>query len=60
MAPVETRHLFFVIWAMTQTYADFDIQVAAVLGRRRLAPADYQAASVLITRLVLRGAGLQR
>lgn len=59
MAPVETRHLFFVIWAMTQTYADFDVQVAAVLGRRRLAPGDYQAATALITRLVLGGAGLK-
>jgi TetR/AcrR family transcriptional regulator len=59
MAPVETRHLFFVIWAMTQTYADFDVQVAAVLGRKRLAPRDYQAATALVTRLVLRGAGLQ-
>jgi TetR/AcrR family transcriptional regulator len=60
MAPVETRHLFFVIWAMTQTYADFDVQIAAVLGRRRLAARDYQAAAALVTRLVLRGAGLQR
>ena len=60
MAPVETRHLFFVIWAMTQTYADFDVQVAAVLGRRRIGPRDYQAATAVITRLVLRGAGLQR
>ena len=59
MAPVETHHLFFVIWAMTQTYADFDVQVAAVLGRRRLAPGDYQAATALITRLVLGGAGLK-
>ena len=60
MAPIETRHLFFVIWAMTQTYADFDVQVAAVLGRKRLAARDYQAATAVITRLVLRGAGLQR
>jgi len=60
MAPIETRHLFFVIWAMTQTYADFDVQVAAVLGRKRLAAHDYQAATAVITRLVLRGAGLQR
>src|SRR5215813_3447922 len=51
MAPVETRHLFFIIWAMTQTYADFDVQIAAVLGRRRLAARDYQAAAGLITRL---------
>jgi TetR/AcrR family transcriptional regulator len=60
MAPIETRHLFFVIWAMTQTYADFDVQVAAVLGRKHLAARDYQAATAVITRLVLRGAGLQR
>ena len=59
MAPIDTRHLFFVIWAMTQTYADFDVQVAAVLGRKHLAPRDYQAATALVTRLVLRGAGLQ-
>jgi TetR/AcrR family transcriptional regulator len=59
MAPIDSRHLFFTIWAMTQTYADFDVQVAAVLGRRRLAARDYQAATALITRLVLRGAGLQ-
>ena len=24
MAPVEPKHLFFIIWAATQTYADFD------------------------------------
>ena len=59
MAPIETRHLFFAIWAMTQTYADFDIQVASVLGRRRIAPGDYRAAAALIAQLVLRGAGLQ-
>jgi TetR/AcrR family transcriptional regulator len=58
MAPVPPRHLFFVIWAMTQTYADFDVQVAAVLGRRRIPPSDYEAARALITRLILRGAGL--
>jgi TetR/AcrR family transcriptional regulator len=60
MAPIDSRHLFFTIWAMTQTYADFDVQVASVLGRKRLAAGDYQAATALITRLVLRGAGLQR
>ena len=58
MAPIDARHLFFTLWAMTQTYADFDVQVAAVLGRRRIAPADYHAAAALITQLILRGAGL--
>lgn len=58
LAPVNGKHLFFLIWAMTQTYADFDVQVAAVLGRERISPRDYQDAAVLITRLVLKGCGL--
>ncbi|MBV5332627.1 TetR family transcriptional regulator C-terminal domain-containing protein, partial [bacterium] len=33
MAPVDAVHLFFTIWAATQTYADFDVQVCAVLNR---------------------------
>ena len=58
MAPIEPAHLFFVIWAATQTYADFDVQVMAVLGRDRLGNADYRNATCLITRLVLAACGL--
>lgn len=29
---MDTTHFFFTVWSMTQTYADFDIQIAAVLG----------------------------
>lgn len=32
LAPMEPRHLIFSIWALTQHYADFDVQVRAVLG----------------------------
>lgn len=32
LARVEPRHLIFSIWALTQHYADFDVQVRAVLG----------------------------
>jgi TetR/AcrR family transcriptional regulator len=32
IATVDARHLIFSIWAMTQHYADFDVQVRAVLG----------------------------
>ncbi|WP_295046193.1 TetR family transcriptional regulator C-terminal domain-containing protein [uncultured Paracoccus sp.] len=32
LSPVEPRHLIFSIWALTQHYADFDVQVRAVLG----------------------------
>jgi TetR/AcrR family transcriptional regulator len=33
--PVEPRHLIMMIWAVTQHYADFDVQVRAVLGPDR-------------------------
>ncbi|MEC3860227.1 TetR family transcriptional regulator C-terminal domain-containing protein [Mesobacterium sp. TK19101] len=32
IARVDPHHLIFSIWAMTQHYADFDVQVRAVLG----------------------------
>ena len=32
LAPVDPHHLIFTIWAVTQHYADFDVQVRAVLG----------------------------
>ncbi|TMJ39771.1 MAG: TetR family transcriptional regulator [Alphaproteobacteria bacterium] len=32
IAAIDPYHLIFSIWAMTQHYADFDIQVRAVLG----------------------------
>ena len=32
---VDPHHLIFAIWATTQHYADFDVQVRAVLGDRK-------------------------
>jgi TetR/AcrR family transcriptional regulator len=32
IAPVDPYHLIFSIWAVTQHYADFDVQIRAVLG----------------------------
>jgi TetR/AcrR family transcriptional regulator len=58
MAPVDSTHLFFSIWAVTQTYADFDVQVRAVLGRDKLTPDDHQRATDHVVTLVLRGCGL--
>jgi TetR/AcrR family transcriptional regulator len=58
MQPVDPKHLFFMLWAATQTYADFAVQIAAVLGRKSLKPADYDAAAKQTTELVLRGLGL--
>ena len=58
MAPLDPRHLFFVIWAATQTYADFDAQIAALQGRKCLNAGDFRAAGDLVTRMVLKICGL--
>jgi TetR/AcrR family transcriptional regulator len=58
MAPVDARHLFFTIWAATQTYADFEPQVSAVLGVKRLGARQMEVATVHLTTLLLRGCGL--
>ena len=58
MAKVDSVHLFFTIWAATQTYADFDVQVCAVLGRTELGAKDHQRATEHVVSLILRGCGL--
>jgi TetR/AcrR family transcriptional regulator len=58
MAPVDAMHLFFTIWAATQTYADFAVQVSAVLGRPNLNSQDHERATEHVVSLVLRGCGL--
>ena len=58
MEPVDPQHLLFTIWASTQTYADFDWQIAKVTGKKTLETQDYQTAANLITRIVLKGCGL--
>ena len=58
MAPVDPTHLFFTIWAATQTYADFEAQVRAVLGRDALTADDHARAAAHVEQLILRGCGL--
>ena len=58
MATVNGTHLFFTIWAATQTYADFDVQVSAVLGRSKLTAKDHVEATEHVVSLILRGCGL--
>jgi len=58
MAPVDATHLFFTIWAATQTYADFEVQVRAVLGRDELSAGDHARATAHVVALILRGCGL--
>ena len=60
MAPVDSTHLFFTIWAATQTYADFDVQVKAVLGRTALTTRDHDRAAQHVVNIILRGCGLEQ
>jgi TetR/AcrR family transcriptional regulator len=52
IAPVDPHHLIFSIWALTQHYADFDVQVRAVLGGTDPFPGAVAFLDTLITRLL--------
>ncbi len=59
MDRVDARHLFFTIWASTQTYADFQPQVCAVLGKPKLTKSELERASDQLVRLILKGCGVR-
>jgi TetR/AcrR family transcriptional regulator len=53
--PVAPAHLLFCIWAMTQTYADFAVQIGAVLAKPVLDDEVFENAATTVTALVLGG-----
>lgn len=53
IAPVNATHLLFTIWAMTQSYADFGVQMALVLERKQLTDDDFNDAEKMIVDMVL-------
>ena len=59
MDRIDARHLFFTIWASTQTYADFQPQVCAVLGKNKMTRAEFERATEQLVRLVLKGCGVR-
>jgi TetR/AcrR family transcriptional regulator len=59
MDPVNPVHLLFNIWAMTQTYADFDVQIRAVLGLVSIDDAEFAVATDTVVTLVLKGCGVR-
>ena len=52
LAPVDPHHLIFSIWATTQHYADFDVQVRAIL--RPEGDAHFDGAEAFLTDLFRR------
>ena len=49
---IDPHHLIFAIWSTTQHYADFDVQVKAVLGKER---DDMKTAETAILALLIGG-----
>lgn len=52
IAPVHPYHLLFSIWSLTQHYADFDVQVRAVLGEQE--PDPFPEAGLYLQQLFTR------
>lgn len=55
VARTDPYHLIFAIWATTQHYADFDIQVRAVLGPDRGGDGRFEDAARLLEQLFVNG-----
>lgn len=55
IAKVNFTHLMFIIWSVTQAYAEQEAQFALLLGKPALTARDYDKAEELICHLVLRG-----
>ena len=57
LAPVNPQHLLFMLWATTQHYADFSVQVEALTGQTLADPAFFEQTVANVQAVVLRGVG---
>lgn len=55
LVPIDPVHLIFMIWAMTQHYADFDTQIRALLGRGMTDPEVFRTANETVLGVLMRG-----
>ena len=55
IARTDPYHLLFSIWATTQHYADFDVQVRAVLGKDRGGEGRFEDAARFLENLFMDG-----
>ncbi len=58
MAPVDPRHLLYMIWATTQHFADFGHQIETLNGGRAYSDRQWKAATDSVKTIILRGIGL--
>ncbi|WP_369919809.1 TetR/AcrR family transcriptional regulator [Marinomonas polaris] len=57
---IDPEHLFFTIWAATQTYADFSVQMEVLLGKHRLDEGDFERAELAVTDFVVCALGAKK
>ena len=57
MAPVDPRHLLYMLWAATQHYADFGHQIETLNGGRPLTDRQWKDAKNSVKQIILRGIG---
>ncbi|WP_040053386.1 TetR/AcrR family transcriptional regulator [Caballeronia concitans] len=57
LAPVDPKTFMFLIWAITQHYADFDAQIRALKGTRALNKKAFDEETEEVVRLVIRACG---
>jgi TetR/AcrR family transcriptional regulator len=60
LAAVDPYHLIFMIWAVTQHYADFAVQICAVKGREQLDDAFFEEAKRNVYALLRSGLFAER
>lgn len=57
MAPIDPRHLLYMLWATTQHYADFGHQIETLNQGRPLSDAQWREATESVKQIILRGIG---
>jgi len=57
MAPIDPRHLLYLVWATTQHYADFGHQIETLNKGEPLTDAQWRAATDNVKTIILKGIG---
>lgn len=60
IAECDPYHLIFAIWSTTQHYADFDVQVRAVLGQEKAGEERFEDAARFLEQLFTRGLAIPK
>ncbi len=58
MLPIEPLQLIFMIWSVTQHYADYQAQVLLLMDQERLTEQDFDRISEQVVGIILRGCGI--